>query len=877
VSAHGPVVVVAGDVCIDWLSIPVEPLVADGVPNPGMNWQLRGGRHMFALRGGAWLTADLIDNALSNRAIVRMPEPVDAIASVPPDKIIHSMLVLDPGERVRADKTVRTWVVTRFDGFAGPRDRRPPEVKAIESDPPRADVVLLDDAGNGFRDSTKWPRALDGKPGIVIWKVRRPLCEGELWKKLEADHLPHTIAILSADELRGQGAKVTRQLSWERTATDLVVNIAHSPDLHGLRKCRFLVIPLGIEGAVLVQCGNNTIESAHLWYVPALMEGELIERSQGGMTGFGSVFAAAITTEVADALGKGASAEAVAPTLRAAVPRGLGAMHSMLEHAFGPCMAPDSTEGRDVLQPPVYPIEKVFRPPSKPFPLCDVALPVLPAPPVADRQSTDAEYSVKVREYHEKVVEYRAWRILESKRVRPLSELAADIVRRGVDKVIAEIPLARFDQLETAERSEIESYRSIRNLLQQFLADPKPERPLCLGVFGPPGAGKGFGVTQVARSLAGDRIEKIDVNVSQWNEPAHLVPVLHRVRDVALRGKVPIVFFDEFDCELAGTELGWLRYFLAPMQDGVFADGVSTHQIGKAVFVFAGGTVERFAQLQAKLGQSGEKATDEKVKKAKLPDFVSRLRGYVDVFPFDPPLSTNLIRRALVLRSLISRRYKTLIDAAGGVRIDDGVLRAFLHVPEYRHGARSLEAILEMSRLLNQRYFDPSLLPPKEQLTLHVDGNVFLRRVQHHHALGAQLERLAQLIHERFLHAELKDGKKKLGDRPSLRPWADLDELFRNSSREQAAYYPTLLAAIGCNIEEGLSTSPVILTSEEIDRLARMEHERWIEERRLKQPDHPDLKPWDKLDDETKQKDIGTIEALPELLNAVGLSLKRLV
>src|SRR6185295_14813736 len=106
--------------------------------------------------------------------------------------------------------------------------------------------------------------------------------------------------------------------------------------------------------------------------------------------------------------------------------------------------------------------------------------------------------------------------------------------------------------------------------------------------------------------------------------------------------------------------------------------------------------------------------------------------------------------------------------------------------------------------------------------------------------------------------AELKDGKKKLGDRPSLRPWADLDELFRNSSREQAAYYPTLLAAIGCNIEEGLSTSPVILTSEEIDRLARMEHERWIEERRLKQPDHPDLKPWDKLDDETKQKDIGT-------------------
>src|SRR5205823_1608884 len=137
---------------------------------------------------------------------------------------IHSILMLAPGERVRSDKKVVTWVVQHFDGFAGPLEDHRPEVMGIESDAADADIVLLDDAGNGFRDSTKLPKALEGRTAVVIWKVRRPLCKGALWKSIEARHLPRTIAVLSADELRGEGANVTRQLSWERTATDLVVN-----------------------------------------------------------------------------------------------------------------------------------------------------------------------------------------------------------------------------------------------------------------------------------------------------------------------------------------------------------------------------------------------------------------------------------------------------------------------------------------------------------------------------------------------------------------------------------------------------------------------------------------------------------------------------
>ncbi|HJZ68096.1 MAG TPA: hypothetical protein VKF81_08250 [Blastocatellia bacterium] len=50
--SSAPVIVVVGDVCIDWLSIPVDSMVPSPEAEP-MNWQLRGGRHMYARRGGA--------------------------------------------------------------------------------------------------------------------------------------------------------------------------------------------------------------------------------------------------------------------------------------------------------------------------------------------------------------------------------------------------------------------------------------------------------------------------------------------------------------------------------------------------------------------------------------------------------------------------------------------------------------------------------------------------------------------------------------------------------------------------------------------------------------------------------------------------------
>ena len=100
------------------------------------------------------------------------------------------------------------------------------------------------------------------------------------------------------------------------------------------------------------------------------------------------------------------------------------------------------------------------------------------------------------------------------------------------------------------------------------------------------------------------------------------------MRDIGLSGKIPLVFWDEFDTSLEETPLGWLRYFLAPMQDGKFQEGQINHPIGRAIFVFAGGTSSSMAEF--------DKGTEENFKSAKGPDFVSRLKGYINVLGPNP-------------------------------------------------------------------------------------------------------------------------------------------------------------------------------------------------------------------------------------------------
>jgi hypothetical protein len=302
-----------------------------------------------------------------------------------------------------------------------------------------------------------------------------------------------------------------------------------------------------------------------------------------------------------------------------------------------------------------------------------------------------------------------------------LRQLARQIVFQGEAGAQLGLPIERMGAWVSVDRIEIESVRSIRLIANQYLNQERRQRPLNLAVFGPPGSGKSFAVKQMAKGWAagGKRIETLEFNVAQFTSPADLAVALQRVRDAAVEQSLPLVFWDEFDTPIEGRELGWLARFLAPMQDGVFMEGGMARPIGPAIFVFAGGTHPTFARFK-------ERAVT--VPGAKATDFLSRLRGHIDVLgpnPRDDADRAFMLRRALLLRSQLLGRAPHLVTG-GHASIDPGVLRALLEAPEYLHGARSMEAIIEMSGLAGRLRYERSALPAAHQLGLHVDAAAFL-------------------------------------------------------------------------------------------------------------------------------------------------------
>jgi hypothetical protein len=169
------------------------------------------------------------------------------------------------------------------------------------------------------------------------------------------------------------------------------------------------------------------------------------------------------------------------------------------------------------------------------------------------------------------------------------------------------------------------------------------------------------------------------------------------------------------------------------MEDGTFQERDRRHPIGRAIFVFAGGTSKRYQEFV-------EKANSPQCEYAKGMDFLSRLRGYLEIVGPNPRDNefvgySKYIYRAVLLNAALKLHGLTQ------THIDDGVLRAFLTVGGYRHGARSLRAIVDMSSVHKRGRFGVSSLPPDTQMDLHVNATEFLRIARgpnHHEMLSGQ-------------------------------------------------------------------------------------------------------------------------------------------
>ena len=287
------------------------------------------------------------------------------------------------------------------------------------------------------------------------------------------------------------------------------------------------------------------------------------------------------------------------------------------------------------------------------------------------------------------------------------------------------------------DRAEVEDYLALQGVLRSYstLSNPKEPRPLNLSVFGAPGSGKSFGVKELvkfcSRTGLGFSSKILEFNMSQFGSVVDLAEALHKVRDECMTGSIPVAFFDEFDSIYGGMPFGWFKYLLMPMQDACFWDKNMQYRLGRCVLIFAGGINRSFQELHGRL-------RDEDFVAGKGPDFMSRLRGFLNIRSInyqdgasEEEKQRTRMRRAVVLHGVMKRMHEDAgFDIPAGALLDKGAVWALLEIPGFRHGVRSLEAILAMSDFKPGLTLTASRLPSSAQIDMHVDERAWKKKLQ---------------------------------------------------------------------------------------------------------------------------------------------------
>ena len=537
--------------------------------------------------------------------------------------------------------------------------------------------------------------------------------------------------VVSADDLRAQGAMISKAVSWERTVMNLLWQLRNNAKIRDYLQSPRLLVTFGGDGAVYIETKDGVIKDPAYLYL-----------AQGRNEGY-------------------------AP---AAVSRGKTAMYMRaMKAADGAPKFPGLPHRHEI---PILP-DGNTQPPNTFI--------------LAEKDGLDE-----------------------------MIRLAKAYVH-GDDSALCKLPLLEIGGLKTYDRMEIEAFSVIRNAMEDYKRG-KDTQPLTISVFGSPGSGKSFGIKQIAKSLfSKDELESETFNVSQFIKADDLAKAFRWVCSVNEQGKLPLLLLDEFDSAgLDGAALGWLKSYLAPMQDGEYYDIEGKHKLGRCVLVFAGATSTTFREFR-------NPADLEFFRAQKGPDFVSRVTCFIDIAGLNPRTGgekSYIFRRAVLLRSFLERYHIASID--------ENVVQALLLVPYYKFGARSMETIIKMSHC-KDGVLCPTDLPIGSQMDAHIPVQAFTNLL-----LLDVLENSTEGVIARQIHTAYCESMEEQGEmRQNCVPWETLSPHFKLSNISQAMSYREKLEMIGCEMRPLMPGQPPLesFTEKEIETLAIQEHKRWIDEK----------------------------------------------
>jgi hypothetical protein len=154
--------------------------------------------------------------------------------------------------------------------------------------------------------------------------------------------------------------------------------------------------------------------------------------------------------------------------------------------------------------------------------------------------------------------------------------------------------------------------------------------------------------------------------------------------------------------------------------------------------------------------------------------------------------------------------------------------------------------------------------------------------------LGGTHEVIARAIHEDYVNSQKQVGENSRTN-PSMVDWNDLPETLKESNRHQAAHIEVKMKAIGCGIQPltDWEAASFRFDAGEIEQLAELEHQRWVDERRqngwlfkpgtknIAKKTSPHMVPYEELSWELKESDRSMIRNLPAFLAKAGFQIYR--